>query len=534
MFLKSSYGLVVDIIINFSFLLKGKFMTETIKKKNPWVYFIGVYINYNGFKGRANRAEYWWFRILFFIFSAFLITLLTIFSEIENNFSIYFYTTITIVWVFWWMLSIVPLLSLAVRRMHDCNKNGFFLLIPVYSWILLHFVKGTSGLNRFDLCKEQTETEKIISQNRDSSKNKKHPLQYFINPYKNYMKFEGRANRAEYWWFHYFFFIFSAFLSLIQEVFLIDFDYSRKIDFPIANIAMIILAIWWLLSIIPLLSLAVRRMHDCNKHGAYLFIPIYGWIILPLTKGTSGLNRFDLFEENTETNDIILQRNNISAAICKECREPVSKNYCQNCGSPVSLEKIDHNYFINEIKSVLGVQNRLFYSLKRLLVFPGISARQYINDNRNNFVKPLIYLFFTALLFTISYNIVSDKHTEFFQTEITTKYDEIINFTRDWMESNAGYSFLIISFICSFMIKRVFRKYKYNIYEILVLMCFLNGTLLIIRFIIGITGFFLPLGAFKIFNYILYFFTPIYYIWGIASFFDNKKYKNYVKAFFVY
>jgi uncharacterized membrane protein YhaH (DUF805 family) len=38
--------------------------------------------------------------------------------------------------------------SAAVRRMHDCNKSGWFILVPIYN-IILALKPGTIGQNRF-------------------------------------------------------------------------------------------------------------------------------------------------------------------------------------------------------------------------------------------------------------------------------------------------------------------------------------------------------------------------------------------------
>jgi len=376
---------------------------------------------------------------------------------------------------------------------------------------------------------------------------KKNPWQCFIGAYKKYAEFEGRASKAEFWWFHFFFFIISVIfiVSIIALALFFSIDESSNLsDYPIYNTLLAILLIWWLISLVPLFTVAVRRMHDCNKHGAFLLIPIYGWFVLPLTKGSSGTNRYDpnpgeaaqgqaelSAKAVAETEDIVSKESGSSPGICKRCGEPVTGNFCQNCGSPVRMETIDKHYFVKEIKGVLGVQSGFFYSLKRLLVFPGISAKQYIKDNRNNFVKPVIYLFFTSLLYTLIYNIVGEKHASQYDTEIITKFDQIYDFLINWLNSNVGYAFLIISFISAFTIKRVFKKYKYNIYEILVLMCFLNGTLLTISYVFEIIGYFLPFSIYEMLEIIFIGFIPVYYVWGVASFFDPRKVKNYAKAF---
>jgi len=42
---------------------------------------------------------------------------------------------------------------------------------------------------------------------------------------------------------------------------------------------------------IPSIAVGVRRMHDINKSGWYLLIPIYN-LILTLTDGTKGDNKY--------------------------------------------------------------------------------------------------------------------------------------------------------------------------------------------------------------------------------------------------
>jgi uncharacterized membrane protein YhaH (DUF805 family) len=42
----------------------------------------------------------------------------------------------------------VPYISISVRRLHDVNKSGLFLAIPVFNLYLL-FKKGDMGTNQF-------------------------------------------------------------------------------------------------------------------------------------------------------------------------------------------------------------------------------------------------------------------------------------------------------------------------------------------------------------------------------------------------
>jgi len=105
--------------------------------------------------------------------------------------------------------------------------------------------------------------------------------------YTNYAKFDGRASRSEYWWaFLYFIIIYVGLLiapSLGGEA--------------LGTILALVLSLVILGTFIPMISVAVRRLHDCDKSGwLYLvgLVPIVGLYVLYLyvQPGTRGPNRF--------------------------------------------------------------------------------------------------------------------------------------------------------------------------------------------------------------------------------------------------
>jgi uncharacterized membrane protein YhaH (DUF805 family) len=55
----------------------------------------------------------------------------------------------------WWLATLIPNLAVAVRRMHDQDKSGWWILIGLVPliggiWLLiLYFIDGTPGPNRF-------------------------------------------------------------------------------------------------------------------------------------------------------------------------------------------------------------------------------------------------------------------------------------------------------------------------------------------------------------------------------------------------
>ena len=46
------------------------------------------------------------------------------------------------------LATIIPGIAVAVRRAHDQDKSGWFVLIPIYGLIMM-FIEGTRGPNRF-------------------------------------------------------------------------------------------------------------------------------------------------------------------------------------------------------------------------------------------------------------------------------------------------------------------------------------------------------------------------------------------------
>ncbi len=83
--------------------------------------------------------------------------------------------------------------------------------------------------------------------------------------FRNYANFSGRASRSEFWYFY----LFNTLVWI--GIFLL---------FPIAVFTA---PIYSLAVFIPNLAVTVRRLHDTNRSGAYLFfafVPLVGFILL--------------------------------------------------------------------------------------------------------------------------------------------------------------------------------------------------------------------------------------------------------------
>ena len=93
-------------------------------------YYIEVLKKYAVFKGRATRKEYW----MFVLFNFLAVLALGI---VESIFGAGTGTSGEgiLVNVYQWAI-LLPSLAVAVRRMHDVGKSGWYILIPIYNFIL--------------------------------------------------------------------------------------------------------------------------------------------------------------------------------------------------------------------------------------------------------------------------------------------------------------------------------------------------------------------------------------------------------------
>jgi len=86
---------------------------------------------------------------------------------------------------------------------------------------------------------------------------------------------------------------------------------------------------------------------------------------------------------------------------CKACDFEVSHRFCPNCGQSVQVKRINGKYLIHEIEHVLHFERGILYTLKVLLIKPGIHIRKFLSDDRSRLVKPVIFIIITSLVYTL-------------------------------------------------------------------------------------------------------------------------------------
>ena len=118
-------------------------------------WYLEVMRKYAVFSGRARRKEYWTFQLVNSLIAlAFALMLIPVFpspmdSEKPVGFAVWF-----VVFCAYILFTIVPGLAVSVRRLHDADLSGLWLLlsfVPLGGFVLLvfHVLDSTPGPNQY-------------------------------------------------------------------------------------------------------------------------------------------------------------------------------------------------------------------------------------------------------------------------------------------------------------------------------------------------------------------------------------------------
>ncbi|MCH8545761.1 MAG: DUF805 domain-containing protein [Cryomorphaceae bacterium] len=124
-------------------------------------------------------------------------------------------------------------------------------------------------------------------------------MNWYLKVLRQYIDFEGRARRKEYWMFVLINIVVAFIVSLLDNILgLADKETGTGVLSTLYALAVLL----------PGIAVSVRRLHDINKSGWWLlisFIPLIGiiWLlVLMATDGKPGQNQYGINpKEVTET-----------------------------------------------------------------------------------------------------------------------------------------------------------------------------------------------------------------------------------------
>ena len=105
---------------------------------------------YTAFKGRVGRAEFWTFSLINYGIAFLLYFLGSVFQDETGKLGFFY-----IAFIVFMLVTILPGIAVAVRRLHDTGKSGwwhFIVFIPLVGWLLLLvylFADSEPGYNQY-------------------------------------------------------------------------------------------------------------------------------------------------------------------------------------------------------------------------------------------------------------------------------------------------------------------------------------------------------------------------------------------------
>lgn len=214
-------------------------------------------------------------------------------------------------------------------------------------------------------------------------------------------------------------------------------------------------------------------------------------------------------------------------AICENCGAELNGDFCSKCGNPKNLKRIDGSYIISEIGSVFNFDKGILYTIKELIIRPGEAVQKFIHKNRKRLVKPILFLIVCSLIYSLT-----EQFLKFEEPYINAEGfgNSTLATIFGWIKKNFGYVNIFMSIFIAGWIKLFFKKYNYNIFEIIILLCFVLGIGMLIHTTFGVIDNITDINVLQFGGII----SIIYTSWAIGQFFGKKKKWNYMKALIAY
>ena len=160
-------------------------------------------------------------------------------------------------------------------------------------------------------------------------------MQSFIRAFRE-LSFKGRVSVDDYWKF------LGIIISIYAVIFFVPIFWGLAFDVDTNKIIYLLIIIFSIVVFLPSWTMQVKRLHDINKSGNWLFlylIPFVGWIILFVLLCKNG---------DKETN------NYGTSSTIRKTTVPTKNNIFIN-DSAVEPENIPENHYVNKKKYILPI-----------------------------------------------------------------------------------------------------------------------------------------------------------------------------------
>lgn len=211
-------------------------------------------------------------------------------------------------------------------------------------------------------------------------------------------------------------------------------------------------------------------------------------------------------------------------ATCYKCTAPKEGQFCPHCGHQHDTPRLNISFIISEFVSVINFEKGFFFTLKVLFLNPGENIRRFVLYDRTALVKPFVFLILCSLIFTLFQQLIGFEASFIQMSENEAKNQTEV---MSWVTENYGYSNLVMALFCALWVKILFYRYQYHFFEILVLICYSFGGVMIMLTVSASLGFYIHDSLHSVGSVLSVFYTT----WAIAQFFDKAKWYTYALGF---
>jgi len=191
----------------------------------------------------------------------------------------------------------------------NCTKENLPKILEILKKLPDYLSCPKCGVHIFETdkfcgnCGIEVVLEKQTKKDKDSVteiiEKKEKKINYYLKVLKKYAMFNGRAQRAEYWYF----FLFNIIISFVLVILdMVTDNFNPELGLGLLS------GLYSLVVLIPGIAVSVRRLHDTNHSGWWLFIllvPVIGiivYLVFMVKDSQSSENQYGLNPKRIEIN----------------------------------------------------------------------------------------------------------------------------------------------------------------------------------------------------------------------------------------
>ncbi len=186
---------------------------------------------------------------------------------------------------------------------------------------------------------------------------------------------------------------------------------------------------------------------------------------------------------------------------CKNCGQHLllDQKFCHNCGQKSDTHRINYHFLAHEIQhGIFHIDGGIFFTVKELFTRPGHSIREYLDGRRQQHFKPVLLIMILGSIVAlinhylypndssvenivkfkknVNVEIVKSKDADAAKTaQFLSDFADYSKNGLEWINHHFAIAVLLMIPFFAFAFFVVFRKYKLNFPEWLVISTFITG-----------------------------------------------------------